>query len=107
MIVVSTLPIAPLSVPGPLIADRAGDLEIDHAGLIFAAEHDDAAADLEVTRREQRQRDIDLVERERAEHAALAPDLALRRRLLAAEPVRKSASERSGTRPNDASVEAS
>jgi len=66
------------------IADRARDLEVDHARLILAAEHDRATANLEVTRREQRERDLDLVERERLEHAALAADLRLGRRLVAA-----------------------
>jgi hypothetical protein len=36
------------------VVERAGDLEVDHAGLIFAAEHDHAAAELDRARREQR-----------------------------------------------------
>ncbi len=62
---------------GTPIVDRTRDLEIDHAGLVVATEHHEAVADLERARRHQAHRDVDRVEGERPQDAAL-----LGRRLL-------------------------
>src|SRR4051812_8511377 len=56
---------------GTVARERARDLEIDHAGLVLAAERDQALTDLEVARREHRQRDVDAVDLERLEPAAV------------------------------------
>src|SRR3569832_2616550 len=82
---------------GPAVADRTRDLQVDHAGLILAAEGDQALTDLEVARRDQRERDIDAIDLERLQHAAVLR-LFLLRSGAAGPDVRRRAGRRAAER---------